>query len=190
MSQINICNQALLLLGEKKLQSLTEDTPSAGACNEFYESTIKFLLQDMKPGFARKRVKLTTVRPKPEYEFDKAYQLPQDYLVVVEQDNRTLSGRQYRDWRVEGRSYLTDRSEPALLYISRDVNTEGLMDGGFIKTAAAYLAYEVAYPITNSDNKVSAMYDLYTIRSDAAIVIYGQESSTRETTNDQLSIVR
>ena len=190
MSQISICNQALLLLGEKRIQALDEDTPSASACDAFYESTIRFLLQDMKPGFARKRVRLTTTLEKPAWQFDKAFQLPQDYLVVVEQNVDDLGSLGDRAWRVEGRAYLTNRAEPDLLYIARDANTESLMDGGFIKTAAAYLAYEIAYPITNSDTKVGAMYDLYTIRSDAAIVIYGQESSTRETTNDQLSTVR
>jgi hypothetical protein len=196
MSQINICNQALLLLGEKTIQSLepptdpTDDTSARIACDAFYESAIAFLIQDMKPSFARVRVKLTTALAKPAWEFDNAYQLPQDYLVVVERDSFDIQGTQYRVWRVEGRAYLTNNTEPNIMYMARDENTEGKMDGGFIKTAAAYLAYEMAYALTNSDAKVSAMYDLYTIRSDAAIVVYGQEGSTRDTTNDQLTVVR
>jgi hypothetical protein len=190
MGVVNICNQALLLLGEQTIQSLEEDSTRAKACAEFYESSRDACLRELKPSFARVRVALTALSQTPVWDFDRAYRLPQDCLLVIEQDNVTLQDRGFRDWRVEGRDFLTSRVEPRILYIKTDDDIESLMDGSFIKTLACYVAYEVAYAITNSNDKVSAMYDLYTIRRDQAIVEYGQESSTRDTTNDQLTLVR
>ena len=99
MGVVNICNQALLLLGERTIQSLDEDSTQAKVCAAFYETSRDACLRELKPSFARKRAVLTAVGPKPAWGFDNAYQLPQDCLLVIEQDNVTLQDRGYRDWR-------------------------------------------------------------------------------------------
>lgn len=190
MGVVNICNQALLLLGEQTIQSLEEDSTQAKVCDAFYKTSRDACLRELKPSFARVRAILDTVSVTPVWDFDNAYRLPQDCLLVIEQDNVTMQDRTYREWRVEGRDFLTNRIEPRVLYIKSDDDIESLMDGSFVKALACYVAYEIAYSLTNSNDKVSAMYDLYTIRRDQAIVEYGQESSTRDTTNDQLTLVR
>ncbi len=190
MGVVNICNQALFLLGENKIQSLEEDSTEADVCAEFYPSSRDACLRELKPSFARKRTIFTTAGPKPAWGFGNSYALPQDCLLVIEQDNVSLQDRSQRAWRVEGREFLTDRTDPRIIYIKKDDAIESLMDGSFIKALSCYVAYEIAYALTNSNDKVSAMYDLYTIRRDQAIVEYGQESSTRETYNDELTQVR
>jgi hypothetical protein len=186
---VKICNQALLLLGEKRIQALDEDTPEGEVCDTFYIDARDHVLRELKPSFARKRVTLTSAGAKPEWGFDHAWRLPQDYVVVTMLDNQTLQDRQYRDWRVEGKDFLTDRSEPHIQYV-HNTDVEALADSSFVKALAAYLAYEIAYPLTNSNDKVSAMFALYENRRDDAMATYGQESSTVKTTNDQLTIVR
>ena len=187
---VNICNQALLLLGEQVLQSLEEDTNQAKVCSAYYDTTIDHCIRDLKPSFAKRRTTLTMESNPPSWGFDKAYDLPQGSLAVLMLDTESLQDRQYKQWRVEGNQFVTDRTEPNILYLERNQETESLMDASFIKAAAAYLAYEIAYALTNSNDKVAAMFELDQIRADDARAVYGMESSTVRTKNEQLTIVR
>lgn len=186
----SICNQALLLLGQKTIQSLDEETKEAAACKAFYDDTRDHCLRDMKPNFATHRVKLTAANPTPAWGFDYAWALPQDYMCVVQLDMQTLQDRQYRNWRVEGLSFLTDRFEPNIRYVQRIDGVESRMDSSFVKTMAAFIAYEIGYALTESTEKVASMFDLFVQRREDAYGIYGQESSTVELTNEQLTQVR
>lgn len=188
--EVNICNQALFLLGDNKIQSLNEDSKEAEVCSVFYATARDACLQDVKPNFALYRVKLTTAAATPAWGFDFAYALPQDYMVVTELDNETLQDSQYREWRVEGGDFLTDRFEPNIRYVRRIEGVESQMDAMFVKALAAYIGYEIGYTLTNSDEKVASMFDLYGVRKDDAQAIYGMESSTVRLKNDQLTIVR
>lgn len=191
-SQVRLVNQALLLLGESVIQSLDEDTSEAKIADAFYEDARDHCLRDIKPSFARRRSGDLVAVAKPEFDWDFAFQLPQGCLVVLDipkWDVQFSSPRQDA-WRVEGKTILSNRSALSVLYIARDENVDAQMDASFKKALAAYLAYEMAYPITNDNTKVSAMYSLYEQRADDARATYALEGSTIVLENTQLTRVR
>ncbi len=203
--QVSICNQALLLLGERTIQDLEEDTTEASLCSAMYFDARNHCLRDLKPNFAKKRSGTLVNGDTPEFGWAFAARLPEDCLLVVDINRDLLAstlnsvtggggptGRHntgFKEWRVEGRAILSGRVEMQILYIS-DKAPEAEMDSSFIKALAAYLAGEFAYPLTNSRVKVEEMMKLYGARADDAQATWGQESATVRTENDQLAIVR
>ena len=79
--------------------------------------------------------------------FDFAYQvaLPSDCLRVLRVNDTTYGF----DWRVEGRKIITHDYPIELKYIY-DVTDYTTMDIGFYETLATYLAWDIAYKITQS----------------------------------------
>lgn len=189
-TDVEIANQALLMLGQKTIQDLAEDTPEALAVRTYYDTSLEHTLRDIKPSFAVKRSASLALAFIPEFGFDFAYALPQDSEIVIDINHDDLGEQQFREWRIEGDNILTDRGQIKVLYIFNDATIEALMDGSYVKALAAYLAYEMSYTLTESSSKLDAMLKLYLLRADDARATYGLESSTVRTRNDQLTIVR
>jgi len=198
-TDVEIANQALLMLGQKTIQDLLEDTPEGLAVRTYYEDARDHTLRDIKPSFAVKRsafLALSSNDP-PEFGFDHAHALPIDSLLVIginlngsSSFGSDLGDQQFREWRVEGQDILSDRANIKILYIHTDASIEALMDSSYVKALAAYLAAEMSYTLTESTTKFETMMALYDLRKTAAGTTYGQESSTVRTINDQISIVR
>ena len=191
-TDVEIANQALLMLGQKTIQDLQEDTPEGLAVRTYYEDARDHTLRDIKPNFAVKRSPdlALSVNDPPEFGFDHAHALPADALLVIAIDFDDLGEQQFREWRVEGRDILSDRANIKIEYIHTDVDIEALMDSSFVKALAAYLAAEMSYTLTESTKKFTDLMALYVLRKADAGTTYGQESSTVRTINDQISIVR
>jgi len=166
------------------------DTPEAKAVATFYEDALLHCLRDIKPSFAVRRSGELVNVAKPPFGWDKAHRLPQDSILVIEVDVTDFGEEFRRQWRVEGLDILSNRDRQLIIYIARTPETEGLMDGSFVKALAAFLASELAYPLTNDSNKIKDMFALYKDRRDNAMAAYGQESSTVRTENEQLSRIR
>ncbi len=200
-TDVEIANQALLMLGQKVIQDLAEDTPEALAVRTYYEDARDHTLRDIKPSFAVKRsadLALSANDP-PEFGFDHAHALPIDNLLVITINlnggsssslGSDLGEQQFREWRVEGQDILSDRANIKILYIHTDVDIESLMDSSYVKALAAYLAAEMSYTLTESTTKFETMMALYDLRKNDAGTTYGQESSTVRTINDQITLVR
>lgn len=174
-----------MLIGRKTVQSLEEDSTEAEAASVFYATARNHVLADIKPPQATARsAALTEVNP-PEFGFDHAYALPQDAIVVLGVDPTESSTQ---EWVVEGVALLTNATSVRVRYVA-DVD-DALLDGTFAKALAAYLAHEVAYVLTENAGKILQMSRLYEMRMAAARAVYGMQSSTIQTGNDQLSVVR
>lgn len=107
-SKVQICNQALLYLGTRKIASFEEPTPEAVYCQEFWDTAVLTVLRDHPWGFAQKREVLTGLEVPPGWKkrYGRAYAYPNDclqahYLVgpgeerlqcfeVAADDNRTI----------------------------------------------------------------------------------------------------
>ena len=191
-SQVRLINQALMLLGENIIQSLEEDSPEAKAADTFFPDARDHCLRDLKPSFAKKRSGVLVALPTPAFEYRYASELPQDCLAVVSLNYTDNTGDSVtnRMWTIEGRTILTQKANIKIAYIATSPDIEGIMDSSFVKALAAYLAYEMAYPLTNDTKKIDAMVALYGIRADDARAVYGLESSTIQTINTQLLQVR
>ena len=187
--QIGICNQALLLLGDKKIQSLSEDTTEASMANAFYADARNFVLADLKPNFAKVRSATLTSTATNEFEYSYTAPLPSDCLKVL----RLIDTGVYTpaDFRVEGRALLTNFTGPRILYITSNVSLEAIMDSAFVLSLAAYLASSMAYGLTGKLELVKELREVTYLRcADDARALYGLESTSDVTTSDQLILGR
>jgi hypothetical protein len=183
-SQVSICNQALLLLGTQKIQSLTEDTKEADIANTFYLDARNHVLRDIKPSFAIRRAAPPAPGATIDVNLPLTYLLPIDYNVMLS----TLAGQDPSvPWVVEGNQLLAFTGMTQFVYVSNDPALETIFDSSFVKALAAYLASEFAYPLTGSAPKSEEMLKLYTIRKMACLEVYGMESAVRVTYNTQLT---
>jgi hypothetical protein len=184
---IGICNQALMLLAEKTIQSLEEDTNEARACAVFYPDSRNSCLREIKPNFAVKRSAVLPGGPKPEYEYGQSAVLPQDCGIVL---STWQKDDPVKDWVIENGLLLSGYVGVQIRYISIAEDMESRMDSAFVKAFAASLAAELTYTLTSAASKLAAMMALYKLRKDEAQNQYGQEVSTRQITNNQLTAYR
>lgn len=183
-SKTNICNQALLLLGESVISDIDEGTTQADTCKVFYDSSKGATLQDHDWNFAMARATFSLDATTPAYEWDYRHVLPSDCLRVVEIDSL-----EHDQWQVEGRYLLSDLATIKGRYVRNDV-AEGEFTPMFVKTLAAYLAHELAYPICESSTKSREMLGIYENRKEQAGTVDNLEGSTKRTSEARLISVR
>jgi hypothetical protein len=185
--QISICNQALLMLGDTVIQSLTEDGKQALVANNFYLDSRDHVLRDIKPSFAIVRAPAPTQSLTLSELLPYTYALPDNCVVVLsvlfDKDPRA-------NWIVEGLNVLSAQPLTQLVYIANDVGLERIFDSSFVKALVAYLASEFCYALTGSATKSIELLAVYESRKMECLAIYGMESATRVTYSDQLLVLR
>jgi hypothetical protein len=154
-SDVEIANRALSKLGDKTIVSLTEDSNSARAINECYVLVRKNEIRRHPWHFAKKRALLAASATAPAFDFSYAYPLPSDCLRVLmphpESDSVQYDGKV--DWKIEGRSILSDQAGPLKITYLADVTDSEQFDAAFVDTFAARLAAEVSMRLTGSAEK-------------------------------------
>jgi hypothetical protein len=188
-----ICNQSLLLLGQDTIQSLGENTAEAKACAAFYDDARDTVLRDIKPPFIAARVAPGALLAPPlSGVYIYQYPVPVDCLLVTDLGTALNTGQPtgaYQDslvWEVEGSGILTNQPVMWIKFLADVDGVEASMDATFVKALAAYLASEIAYTITESNAKVGAMMQLYGVRHQDCLNVYGRSRSTQDTFNTQL----
>jgi hypothetical protein len=81
-SKVEICNLALLSIGQETIQSLTESSQEAVYCAAFYDSARKQLLRGHPWNFATKIVELAALTEDPP-DFTYYYGIPSDCIKVI-----------------------------------------------------------------------------------------------------------
>ena len=116
-SRTEICNRALLVLGESAVISHGQDAQSARACNLAYEPCLRSVLEQGDWSFATKRADLGGfLLESPVFEFEHSYPLPTDFVRLQQlfaQQRLQLDSRRY--FSVEGGNLLTDFDPPIYL---------------------------------------------------------------------------
>lgn len=154
-SDVQIANRALSKLGDKTIVSLTEDSNSARAVNECYVIVRQNEIRRHPWHFAKKRALLAASATAPAFDFSYAYPLPADCLRVLmphpQSDSVQYDGKV--DWKIEGRSILSDQAGPLKITYLADVTDPEQFDAAFVDTFAARLAAEVSMRLTGSAEK-------------------------------------
>lgn len=124
--------------------SLEEQTKQAKICASEYDKTRKTLLRLYPWGFAKKRVVLTPEITTPVFGFEYQFQLPSDYLRVVELFE--YDG----EYQVEDGRLLANTDILNLRYI---YNVEDLsrVDSLFIDAFQWFLGYRIARYLSDSE---------------------------------------
>lgn len=148
MSEVSICNGALTHVGASFITSFEDGTETADLCAEHYPTTRDALLARFPWGFATKRAQLAQNATAPLFNWLYAYELPNDYLRLIETN---IDGAAYS---IEGRAIVTDEAAPVkIAYVARIEDT-GFFPEYFRELLEYVLADKLAFKLKQQISSV------------------------------------
>ena len=154
-SQTEIVNRALLKLGGSPITSIADNSKAARVMGGLWDTVRKSELTKRFWNFALARTSLAALSDVPDWGFGVKYQLPIDFLKLVQVNDFFVSPglQDYRNmddspWAIEGQELLTDFGAPLKIRYVRDITDPGTFDALFCEVMASKLAYEGCYAIT------------------------------------------
>lgn len=159
-SEVQIVNFGLVILGEDRITSLTDDLKPARSASAVYEMSRDSLLAAYDWTFAKARAELPALVAVPLFQFGAQYQIPADCLRLTYVSDRYV-GADLTDYRsapteeyvIEGRKILTNFGSPLpVRYVSRVTDTS-LFHPNFAKLLSCQIAVDLCEDLTQSDSK-------------------------------------
>lgn len=167
-SQVDICNRALIKLGAGQITSITDNNKQARILSGLWDTVRRSELTKRFWNFALTRTSLAALASTPAWGFNVQYQLPVDFLKLVQINDVFIAPSQvdYRNgddsaWAIESGMVLCNFSSPLKIRYVWDVTDTGLFDNLFGEVMASKLAYESCYAITQSRDGQRAAQDDY-----------------------------
>ena len=137
-ARIQLVSNALLLLGDRPISSLTDATTGATLGANLFETTYLSMLQYHSWRFAVKTQELPRLSATPETRYSYAFQLPADFLYVVKGDSSQFEVYE-NTIHCSSQSFQLD-------YVKRV--EEDLLPAYFAKALEYNLAFQFAVPLT------------------------------------------
>jgi len=169
-SVVDICNEAMDLLGAATITALTENSKEARLCNRRFETVRDAVFRAHTWNVSIQRSSLALDTDTPAFGFAYQFSLPTDpyCLRVVSFWNSNVNNdvAAYDSnvmFKIEGRKVLSNEGTCSIIYIARVTDTEQY-DPLLSSTIAHRLASETAYAITGSNSLAQSMYALYQAR--------------------------
>lgn len=149
MDQLDLYNDALLLLGQRQLADLTEDRePRHRLDGAYNRDAIGYCLELVQPQFASLTAKLDS--PAAAATFDYSHTFPADYVSLVGVFSDARLDQEVNRYIIEAGSLLADYDTVYLRYITSDIDI-GSWSPSFFKVVSAYLARETATRLSPDD---------------------------------------
>ena len=180
-SFVEIGSNALRLLGDDPITSLTEDSERARLVNAIYEEVRNEVTRAAMWNCAKDRQVLASLATTPAFGWSYYHQLPSTCLRVID----VLSGDIRIDHEVEGRKIMTDVSSVNVIFLKK-ITDPNDMDALFIGAYTAKLAAELAEPVTGSRSLAEQMWTLYDRKVREARTIDSQEGTVSNLDVQQL----
>jgi hypothetical protein len=169
-SETDICNLALQHLGESQINSILDTGDKVSrTCAVNYGQARDEALQTAPWSCAKKQAALSKLADEPLYKWSAAYQLPSDFIRLVEIAGcNAWSQSEYFD-RMGSKLYLgrgdwdgteEDADTVNIEYIFRQSDTT-VFDPLLVECLALILAMKMARTLTGSDSKAQALREEY-----------------------------
>ena len=152
IARIQLVSNALILLGDRPIASLAEDSTGATLGSNLFENTYLAMLQNHRWRFAIKTQELNRLSAKPKTGYTYAFQLPPDFLYAVKCDST--------NFEVYGNELHSNNESLTLDYTRRI--SEDMLPAYFAKALEYNLATIFAVPLTGDIDKgkyYKAIYD-------------------------------
>ena len=166
-SVVDICNEAMDLLGAATITALTENSKEARLCNRRFETVRDSVLRAHPWNIAVTRKQLPKDTDSPAFGFINQFTLPTDpyclrvlSLFTANVDSGLAAYDSQAMFKIEGRKILTDEETCRIVYIGRITDTEQY-DPLLSSMIATKLAAETAYAITGSTTVSQQMFAVY-----------------------------
>ena len=180
-SVVDICNEAMDLLGAATITSLTKNSKEARLCNRRFDTVRDAVLRSHPWNTAVTRAEIARDSTAPAFGFTYQYTMPTDpYCLRVlsfwnsNVDNEIAAYDSQVMYKIEGRKILSNEGTCKITYIGRVTDTEQF-DSMLSNTIAHRLAAETAYAITGSTTVAQQMQALYEQRLREARSMDGME---------------
>lgn len=173
VSEVSICNDALIMIGANTISALTDTTKEGRLCNEQYEKLRDQLLFSHPWNFAIKRTDLAADPdvPNGHWGFAYAHTIPADCLRILE-----IETEDEAPWKVEGGKIYCDITPLNLRYIRKETDTTKFSKG-FEEALAAKIAHRLAYALTQSATAAESVRKQAEEMLSLAMSFDGQEGS-------------
>lgn len=169
-SVVDICNEAMDLLGAATITALTENSKEARLCNRRFETVRDAVIRAHPWNVAITRATLAKDATAPAFGFTNQFTLPTDpYCLRVlsfwnsNVDSDVAAYDSQVMFKIEGRKVLSNEDSCKITYLARVTDTEQY-DPLLSSTIAHKLAAETAYAITGSNSVTQGMQQLYELR--------------------------
>lgn len=158
-SVIEICNNALLDLGEDVIMSLGDDSKAAGLCNHRWPAVRDAVLRAHPWNCAMGQAELAAATAAPLWKWEYKYVLPSDFLRIV--SIVSVDGERVVDWEIQGGIILCNEEAPIYIsYVKRELDPKKY-DALLSETLTARLAATLAYPLSGSTSLSQSYWDAY-----------------------------
>ena len=184
-SAVQICSNALLLLGDKPINSFDEATDRALICSNLWDNARQAVLRAHPWNCAKMRVALAPESETPAFDWAYQFIMPGECLRVLFVGQAGVP----EDYTIEGRRILADVNPLYLSYIF-DNEDVASWDALLVEAMQRYMAFSMAYPITKSASLRDSMYQEYGNLLRSAKSVDGQEEPPETAGDSPLIDVR
>lgn len=172
-SDVQICSNALLMLGANAINSFDEDGDRATLCKNLWPTVRDAVLRSHPWNCAMKRVALARDATTPDFDWAYRFQLPGDCLRVWtlgrDDDNPP-------DWMVENGYIMMDDAIAYLRYIQQ-LTDVSKYDSMLTLAMTSGMKAVLAYPITKSAVEQDSSIKLHEFHLKQARTVDGQEGT-------------
>lgn len=157
LSQTDIINKALTLVGASPVVSIDDDSNNARILKRVYESSLRNILSECKWNFATKRAMLSSSADSLAW-----YDTGESYVYVKPTDMIRIFGANDSDaiWREEGDYIISDSSALGIRYVYY-LSDPNKYSQEFIQAFIDKLCSDIAYAIVNSQSMGQRFKELY-----------------------------
>lgn len=178
-SKVDICNQALSLISQQAINSI--DAPKDKLeiiCAKWYEQVRRAVLAAQPWNFAKARA-LAPETTAPLFGYERAFQLPADYIRIIQIGNtRQDYVTYYKDFSVEDGLLLINYDQEGNLPIvyTKDEKTVVKFSSWFTDAFAIALAIKISPEVNRTQNEIQQLEVQYQQSLNSAKQLEGQES--------------
>jgi hypothetical protein len=161
LTKTNICNQALGRVGSPHVLDIEDvNSKSARVCKETFELAVREVARAGEWNCLKKREALSRLTEAPAFEWAYQFQLPINFISLVELNGVEVTGSLGETWEIEGDKLLTDAEEAKVRFIGYDEETHK-WDALFVNAVVVLLASKIALPIRQDDALAQALLSEY-----------------------------
>lgn len=176
-TQLQIYNDAAILLGQTKLASLTEDRELRYQLDDVYNlGAADYCLQLVKPRTSTTTVKLNTPTTSAEHDLDSVHTLPADFIELVGVYSDSKLDQPISRYIIDGNTLACEFGTIYLRYTSNSfaISTWSPV---FVRVVSAYLASEVAANVAPDDYE--RLVGLFQKRAEMAAKLEGEQEPVK-----------
>lgn len=163
LDQLGIYNDALLLVGERALDNITEAREPRYKLDAAWDlGAVDFCLELIKPRFATLTAKLNTPSASSVHDLDSVHTLPSTYVTVVGVFSDAKLDQKIERYFIEGNTLVCEYATVYLRYTSDSAsNAISTWSPSFARVVSAYLSRDIANRLNPEDyEKLNETYDV------------------------------